>query len=70
MVPGENPGDWGDETNTNLRGIEEAICQTNNVHLRGTTVALSITDFTDTSIGRGFRLNRWHRYSRTNITSS
>ena len=59
MVPGENPGDWGDKTNTNLRGIEEAICQTNNVTFAGTaTVALSITDFTDPpQIGRGFRLN-------------
>ena len=59
MVPGENPGDWGDRTNTNLRGIEEAICQTNNVTFAGTaTVALSITDFTDPpQIGRGFRLN-------------
>ncbi len=59
MVDGENIGDWGDKTNTNLRGIEEAICQTNNVTFAGTaTVALSITDFSDPpQIGRGFRLN-------------
>ena len=56
MVDGENIGNWGDKTNTNLRGIEEAICQTNNVTFAGTaTVALSITDFSDPpQIGRGF----------------
>ena len=59
MVDGENIGNWGDKTNTNLRGIEEAICQTNDVTFAGTaTVALSITDFSDPpQSGRGFRLN-------------
>ena len=59
MVDGENIGNWGDKTNTNLRGIEEAICQTNDVTFAGTaTVTLSITDFSDPpQSGRGFRLN-------------
>jgi len=59
MVPGENVGDWGDKTNTNLRGIEEAICQTNDIAFAGTaTVALSISNFSNPpQSGRGFRLN-------------
>ena len=59
MVPGESVGDWGDKTNTNLRGIEEAICQTNDIAFAGTaTVALSISNFSNPpQLGRGFRLN-------------
>ena len=34
MADGENEGDWGEVVNTNLRAIEESICQTNDITLQ------------------------------------
>jgi hypothetical protein len=46
MVTGENPGTWGDKTNTNLNLIQQAIAGYQSIALASTNTTLSMTNAT------------------------
>jgi hypothetical protein len=46
MVTGENPGTWGDKTNTNLNLIQQAIAGYQSIALTSTNTTLSMTNAT------------------------
>jgi hypothetical protein len=58
MGTGDNSGQWGDITNTNLgTAIEEAICESANVAFSQDSLTLSLTDANTTQTARHLRLN-------------
>ncbi len=58
MGTGDNSGQWGNITNTNLgTAIEEAICESADVAFSQASLTLSLTDSNATQIARHLRLN-------------
>lgn len=58
MQTGDNSGQWGDVTNTNLgTAIEEAVCESADVSFSQDSLTLSLTDSNGTQVARHLRLN-------------
>ena len=58
MGTGDNSGQWGEVTNTNLgTAIEEAICESADVAFSGDSQTLTLSDVNTTQVARHLRLN-------------